>query len=489
MRLLFLILLLCPATLLYNQAGIYSESDIELQSLFIDAELEKQKGNHEAQIEILKSILKRDKSQHAVYFELAKAYVSKDDLEQAEKYIKKAIQLEDSNPWYWLFAAQIYEDAALYPDAVIAYSRLVELDSKNKSNHLRLALNHLNLGNWNAAANTLIAWQSEYGIDEETSKRLFDIYLAANEEANALKVLEALSESKPQNTRYLNNLAGYLSDIGQNDRAQEIYKRVLEIDPTNPAASMAIVRKSTGPDDAGDYLSSLMPVMKNPNIPLDNKIRELMPYIARMSTNSASNNSLIEISTALVDVYPQEAKVYAVQGDILFYSGQFIEAEKAYAESINLNDRQFILWDQWMLSLWETENYVKLEEVSFNAVDLFPNELNAYILRVMSLMKLNQIDEAKEYLEEANFIGANSQRFRVPLLILNNWVNKASTQATKLKSLVEHIEIGSISQAIYIEMLGDIYKFIGENKMANDFWQLAIDRGAQSSRINKKMGV
>ena len=489
MRLLILLIFLSQSSLLYNQAGIYSESDIELQSLFIDAELEKQKGNPEKQIEILKSILKRDKSQGAVYFELAKAYVGLEDLEQAERNIKKALQTEETNSWYWLTAAQIYEDSELYPDAVNAYERLVQLDPANKSNHLRLALNHLNVGNWDAAANTLLGWQDIYGIDEETSRRLFDIYLAAKEEDKALKVLEALSNSQPGNTRYLNNLAGYLNDIGQTGRAQSIYKKVLEIDPTNPAASMAIVRKSTTPDEAGDYLSSLVPVMKNPNIPLDNKIRELMPYISRMSGNSQSNSSLIEISNALVEVYPQEAKVYAVQGDILFYSGLFLDAEKAYAQSISLNDRQYVLWDQWMLSLWETENFVKLEEVSFDAVDLFPNELNAYILRVMGLVKINKLDEAKDYLEEANFIGANSQKFRLPLLILNNWVNKETTQATKLKSLVDHIDLGSLSQSIYLEMLGDIYKYIGEKDLANKFWEMAIERGAQEVRINKKMGV
>ena len=107
----------------------------------------------------------------------------------------------------------------------------------------------------------------------------------------------------------------------------------------------------------------------------------------------------------------------------------------------------------------------------------------------MGLVKINKLDEAKDYLEEANFIGANSQKFRLPLLILNNWVNKETTQATKLKSLVDHIDLGSLSQSIYLEMLGDIYKYIGEKDLANKFWEMAIERGAQEVRINKKMGV
>ena len=478
---------ICSAVI--AQAGIYSEAEIEYQAIFFDAELAKIKGDSEAQINFLKEILKRNKSEHAAYFELAKAYFLKEEYEQAQKNIEHATSINPENEWYLLTAAEIYEKSNQYGKAAHQYKKLLKITPKNQASYHKLSLNLLNNGQINEAALALENCQSVNGIDEESSRRLFDLYSKSNKKEKALSILKNLSHEFPDNVRYLNNLAGYLNEIGQHGEAQKIFHKVLELEPDNVQASLALVKEKTPKSEAGEYLTSLIPVMENNNIPLDNKIRELMPFISSMTKESNSTSALLRISENLVDQYPKEAKVYAVRGDVLFYSGNFAEAEKAYETSISYNDKQFILWDQWMLNLWELEEYVKLESVSFKAIDLFPNEVNGYIMNALSLVKLNKVDEAKTFAEEANFIAANSQRYKHRLKIFNTWLKKEYISADLLKSTVDKIDTSEIYNQIYFELLGDIYKQIPNDPMSKRMWEIAIKQGSDPKRINQKSGA
>ncbi|MBT8189973.1 MAG: tetratricopeptide repeat protein [Saprospiraceae bacterium] len=471
------------------QAGIYSETDIDYQSLFFDAELAKQQGKTEDQIDFLREMLKRKKDDHAVYFELAKAYQIIDNNELAQKNIEKAIDLNPSNEWYLLIGAQILEKGKQYNKATSYYQSLLQINPKNLAIYHQLALTQLNNKKPTEAAATLENCIVRNGIDEDTARRLFDIYRNSNRKDQARNTLERLCESSPDNTRYMNNLAGFLNDIGETKEAEKIYHQVLELDPSNGPASMALVKEKTVKSKAGDYLSSLIPVMQNMNIPLDNKIKELMPYISTMSKNGAETPALIEISELLVDAYPADAKVYAIQGDVAFYTGNYIGAEKAYEKSISINDRQYILWDQWMVSLWEREDYQKLEKVSFDAVDLFPNEASAYIIRSLCLEKTGNIDESMEYADEANFIAANSQRFKFPLVILNTWLKRNDLSKDEIKDALSRIKLNDIQSHIYMELLGDLNNITGNKEVARKMWEKAVELGADPDRIHRKTGA
>lgn len=482
-----LLMTLC-LTPMNGQAGMYSESDLELQSLFIEAELAKVKGDFEKQIDLLKEVLRRDKTEHAAYYELAKVYFKQDNLEDAQKNILNAKKHGGDNEWYTLIAAQIFESSQQFNLAISQYQELIELNPKNASNYHKLAINQLSNNQAKEASNSLHKCLEIVGIEEETSRRLFDIYRDLGEDQKALDVLQELSDSSPKNVRYLNNLAGFLNELGQTKASQEVYHKILDIDLNNAKASMALVKKDAKIDEAGSYLRSLIPVMENQNIPLDNKIRELMPFISSMTPQGESTAALIEISESLVERYPNEAKVYAIQGDVLYYAQQFKASEKAYAKSISINDVQFVLWDQWMLNLWELDDHAKLKSVSLEAIDLFPNEVFAYIMHSLALSKLKD-GEAKSYLDEATFIAANSHRYKYPISITQLWFGKNTSPLETIKSDVTKLKLDNLSKAIYFELLGDIYHSINQKDKAKSYWNHAVERGANPNRINKKNGV
>jgi tetratricopeptide (TPR) repeat protein len=490
---IFLLPIFCLTIHLSAQPNIYSESDIEFQTLFLDAQVAKYTGDTEKEIELLKEVIKRDKQSDAAYFELSRAYLKNGNNELAQKNALKATSLDPSNKWYLLTLAEIYENFDQYNKAIDAYQSLISMDEDNPVLYHNLAVNQLHINMPDKAAATLERLQSKRGITEETSRRLFDIYSKTGKEEKALSTLQSLSNNYPDNERYLSNLAGYLHDLGREEEAVKAFKKVPLIDPNNATASIAINKaesrsmKKDGPPS--DYLSSLMPLMDNMEIPLDTKIKELMPYLSKMEKGSESNQSLLLISENLIDNYPTAAKAHAVRGDVLFYSGDMNASEKSYAKAITLDDTKYTLWDQWMVNLWQNSNFEKLETVSYDALDYFPNQVNAFIIHALSLKQNDKSVEANSYLDEAKFVSGKNTILSDLVTLAQLWSDIENNDKKEVSTFINKIQVAQISNPVYLELIGDLYDSIGDKNNSKKFWQIAIDLGAKEQRLQKKIGV
>lgn len=485
---LFLLFILNNQTS-FAQAGIYDETDIEFQSMFIEAQLEKVKGNTDKQISILKNVIKRDKSSHASYFELAKAYIELKDYESAIKNAKKAIQFNPSNSYYLELLADTYERDEQFQSANDTYQKLIAIDAKKFEYHDKMAFNQMVIGKPNNAVTTLQNWQSQNGISERVSLKIFDIYNGLGDTKNALSTLENLTLEFPNNTRFLIKKARYLLFIGEKDQALTAYSKVLEIDPQNQTALLAKTQEKIKSNPSNSNLSELNVLFDNENISIDAKIKELMPYMAKMPLSQEGNAVLKTLSEKLVNAYPNEAKSFAVSGDVLFYMGKFLDSEKAYSKAIDLDDRKYIVWDQWILNQWELEDYTKMENVALDAIDLFPNQVNAYLFNAMASKQNNDIDNASEMLEEASFISGDNPKFEPFLTIVSHWINLDNLTSDQISNGIKNINEKEITSAIHFELLGDIYKHISNVAKSKSCWENAIKLGGNASRINKKIGV
>lgn len=473
------------------QPNIYSESDIEYQTMFLEAQHEKHKGNIEKEIEILKELLKRNREADAAHYELAKAYMSQKDMEQAQKYAEKAATIAPQNIWYSVTLAEIYEATAQNSKAISTYKNLMVIDDSNPVFYERLAINQVRSKKTDDAISTLKLMQSRMGVNEENARRLFDICAKAGKEKEAITALTELTEEYPDNTRYLSNLASYQLEIGQSENAKKTYERLLSIDPNHSKANLAISKTKTNSKsgNTSEYLLSLMPLIENMDIDLDSKIKELMPHLSTMQKGEPSIEPLDQITEKLISLYPQEAKTYALRGDVLFYAGNLNDSEKSYEKAIQLDDRKYTLWDQWMVNLWQNDKFQKLETVSYDAIDLFPNQVNAFIMHAMSLQKSNKGTEAMEFLDEAGFIAGKNKTLKSAVEVAKNWASISDLDKSSAISFLEGLDTSSFNNPIYLELIGDLYAHIEETEKSKKFWQMAIDMGAKESKIKKKMGV
>ncbi len=476
------------ALILVGQPGIYSEGDIEIQNLYMDAQSAKFKGDTDKQIELLKKLIGKSPQSDGAFYDLARAFYTKNDLEQARKFGEKALGLNPDNVWYAVAMTEIYEKSTQYEDAIVLLRKLIQQDQANDTFYYRLAYNLLKSRNPEEAVNVLENLEKIKGISEESTKRKFEILSKTGKSDAAVEALRQLCHAYPDEVSYLSNLAIYLDDLGHKEESDAVFRQILELDPDHAAANIALVTRKNDKKNKTGFLEGFDAIVQNMSIPLDDKIKEIIPFIATMKGRGDRQSLFLDtISTQLVRLYPNEAKTHALRGDVLYNMGDVENSEKSYANAIERNDNIFSVWEQWLKTLWELGQYQKLAAQAENALDLFPNKFGCYFMYGVVLVETGKFDEAMYILEEATLVSGSLRENIILLKIAQALLSVRNGDNKKALKYIADLNLQEIQDPMGLELAGDIYAVLGQSKKSAEAYQKALFLGANATRINRKI--
>ncbi len=408
--------LLTMATLLAQaQNDRYSQADVDLQALFIEAGREKLLGNYEKAEEAYQKVLERDVDNDAALYELARVLAKQDKDEEALKAIQKAVQEDDANEWYKFFLAEHFQEMGRDRDAANVYETLVKRNPDKEDYYFKQAFYLVRAGEPKQALNVYDALEAKMGVNEKIARRKHQLYIGTGDMKKAAAELQRLIDAFPQQLRYYNLLAGFYEQIKDNDQVRAVYQQILELDPDNAKAKMAVagaVREQSGGEMA--FLNSLKPVFENPDVQLDVKIKEILPLIQQASneSNQTMLPALLELSKILVNVHPDEAKAHAAYADLLYYADEKDEAVAEYEQTLELDETVYLVWEQLLYLYKEQEAYDKLVERSENAMDIFPNQAEIYYLYGLGQTENGEYRDALSVLNQALLMSGRDGRLQ-----------------------------------------------------------------------------
>ncbi|MFK7936863.1 MAG: tetratricopeptide repeat protein [Saprospiraceae bacterium] len=438
-RLLFLFFLVGTSMTAFSQdPPRLTEEDVNIQKVFIEASREKILGNYENAAFLYKEVLKRDNQNHAAAYELSRIYDTLNKDEKALASIKTAVLLDEKNYWYKSFLADLYKKTGQDVLGAEVYAKLVEQDPNNDYYYFRWAY-FLVRGNEVAkAVKVYDALEKRKGISEEVVRRKHTLYVGSGNNKKAAKELQRLIEAYPKNTDYYHLLAGFYEQIGDQTAANEIYKKILTIDANDVKANIAAAAYNKGDNDM-TYLHSLKQVFAQTDVNIDVKIKELFPYVNKVadSGNKDLATAALELSTILEEIHPDEAKAFAVSGDLLYYSDRKKEALEKYKKTIELDDNVYLVWEQMMYIYSEEEDYKKLETVAEEVMDIFPNQVTAYYFNGLALAKQQEYRPAISILDQALLMSGSNKLLQFNVLSLLGEVYAATTNPTKSDAAYE----------------------------------------------------
>jgi len=363
---------------LLAQPGIYSEEEIQLEDKFLKGKIQFLLGKYDEAESIYMDVFKQNVQNHTVAFELSRVFAKKKDNANFEKYIKKAIQLDSSNPWYNRSYARYLEKQDRYEDALVYLDKLVSSDPRNGAylnKSAEIATKALKYDKAIAMYNKI---QAITGVDEKLSRKKFELYASSGDKQKAIKELRQLSNAFPKDTRYLNNLASYYTEIGKKKDAKKIYQKVIQLDENDPTAMMALSGNAQDKSEAA-YLQSIAGLVSKSDITLDMKIMELIPYVSEIDKIDPDGaEALLANLDILENVHADDAKTYALYGDALMGLNRYGAAIPKYKKSLSLTKSVFPVWEQLMYALLSTKDYTELAKTADQALNYYPNQPICY---------------------------------------------------------------------------------------------------------------
>lgn len=382
-------------------------SDVKQEELFIAAQREKLLGNFEKAETQFRELIEMDGNDPTVYFSFAQVLSRIDKLDEAVAMAEKAVKLDDKNEWYKIYLTEIYEKNGADQKAAAVYEEMVKNNPNNYDYYESWAFYLIRAQAVGEAIEVYDLLEEKVGVSESLTRKKHSLYLLSGETKKATKELENLAAAFPEQTEYQHLLAAFYKEMGALDKAKDMYAKILQRHPNDATALLALRGESAGAEN--DDYAELRQIFERSDIPVDAKMKELLPLLQQAieSKDNRQKRATLQLAEVLVKAHPNEAKVYAAYGDLLYHDEQWKAARTAYERTLELDESVYLVWEQLLYIYWQQEDYETLADRSEAAMDLFPNQSSIYLFHATALYHLGEYEDAIDILQEANFMVGN----------------------------------------------------------------------------------
>lgn len=431
-RILFLIILV-PSLLLGNakspkekkrktaskevQNRYTPELRAKIESVQLEAERAKLTENYEeakAKYHIIIDSL--DKQNDNAYYQLAIIQLQGNKLQDAEINAEQAVRLSPDNKWYIDLLAKVYIKSGNTQKAIKTLEQVIEKNPMDADSYFDLAYLYLQTSQSLNAIKTYDAFEKNYGVEESVVLQKEKIYLRMNQLDNAANEVKKLIDAFPDEVSYLGMLAELYSLNGKKDKANEVYQQILQLDPENAQALMASADIDASKGDTTARASAIKKVFANPNMNIDAKVKMLYPYIQYYDLRKEKISEAHTLSDILIKAHPEDAKSFAIRGDLYYIDGKEDTALASYIKALELKKDVYAVWQQALFIYSNKREWTILLQKSNEALELFPNQAVLYLFKGNSEQQLKQYEQAAKTYSKGEKMSGENTALRAQLL-------------------------------------------------------------------------
>ncbi len=368
-------------------------------SFFMEGNKQRILDNIDKAEEYYKKALEIDPDHDASLYELARIYMWQSRPDDAILLMNKAIAINGQNVWYKLFLAELYKRTMQFDKVVEVYENLVETHPDVIDYQYDLALSYIITGDYKKALVTYDHLEELIGVNEELSLKKQKLYLSLKKPKKALEEIEKLVARNPDNTRYLEILAESYIQIGEDDKALETYRKIAQLDPENPyiRISLSDFYRKKGEDQKA--FEELKLGFANPNLELKTKLQILLSYYSINQFYNEKNEQAFELARILAETHPEDASALAIYGDLLYRKGETEKAYQIFHRAIEFDQSNYGIYEQLLFILNELSKTDELEETSSQTMELFPMQPLPYLFNGFANIKSKNYEKAVKSLE------------------------------------------------------------------------------------------
>ncbi len=376
-----------------QQENSESQKRIEERSI-IEAANFKMLGKYDEAEKVYQGLLKQNPNNDVALFELARIKDVYNQYEAARSFIDKAVTINNSNKWYYLLQAELYQKTKHYELLPQVYENLVRLEPQNHSFLEFYANAYIINEKYNDALQVLQRLEDLFGVNEKLTIKRKDIYLSQGKAKKALKELQKLCDKYPDNQRYHSMMAELYLKEGMDKKALACYNKVLEIAPEDPYIHFTLAdfhRKKNHFDESFKHLKQ---GFLTEQLDADSKIQLLLKFYDLDEMLSKNRKVILELVEILVQMHPESVKANSLHADLLIREKQFDQAYTSLKRILKKDQSQYIIWESTLGIALELKKYKELDKTAENCSAIFPYQPLPYLYRGIAQAQLKDFEGA-----------------------------------------------------------------------------------------------
>jgi tetratricopeptide (TPR) repeat protein len=382
----------------------------KLERLFLEAEKAKVTEDWDAAIKNYEEVIVTDPGNSNAHFQLSQIYYNQGKLTESENEALAAVKIDGNNKWYYEMLANVYMNGGKPKEAVETFKELIKKFPNNAEYYLNLGFLQSKLGQFDAAVKTYEQFEKNFGVDENVIMEKKNLFLRLNKFNEAISEVEKLVEAFPGDVDYLHMEAELYRANRMKEQATVVYKKILAIEPDNADALLAMAEMGIQSGDTKQSIESIKKIFENPKVEVDTKIKILYPYLQYWEIQKDNKQDAFDLAELLTATHPDDAKGFAIKGDLYYLDSQNDKALESYQRGLELNKDVFQVWQQVMVIYNIKRDWVSLQKISSEAMELFPNQAMVYLFKGTAEQQNKELEKAvKSYLKGEKMAADNDK--------------------------------------------------------------------------------
>ena len=316
------------------------------------------------------------------------------------EYLHKAVDLDPDNTYYIEPLAAILLRQGCEDDALPLLEHISKLQSNRSDVLSHLASIYSKTGRLEDAISTLDRLEMLEGKMSQLSNEKFSLYMEMGDSVKAFAELQSLCDEYPADLSYKIDMAYCYQQLGDYEKALQMYDEVRAIDPANVPLQMAMLDYylSQGMDSL--YDATRDSILYAPETETAKRVVLIQQMVQRMSPDSADTEQIIKRFERVLQLDSTNVELLTMYAAFLDYRQKPQEMIQSVMSRVLLVEPDNEMATQWLLQYYASrKDYFSLEEICRRGVNYHPKDLVYPYFLGMIMLERNNNAEALEVLE------------------------------------------------------------------------------------------
>ncbi len=385
---------------------------------YVEAIKQKLQGNFGDALKYFEQCIKINPGSDATYYQMGQVIASGGDIKNAKKYLLKALSIDDKNLWYLVSLSGMYYQDKKLDSAIIYYEKAMKYFPDNETIQLTLGNLYIENKNYDKANTIFDSFDKKYGINEASTLSSVRSLMSEGKFKEAQVKAEALLIQDPDEVMYNGLLAEIYRGEGDDEKAMEVYKKLIGRNPENPQVQLSLADFLITEKNYEDLFTLLNTIILNNNIKKEDKISIFARLTEIPELINEKDNKLTVALMVLEASYVDDDIVPLLRPDLLVRAGKLADAAFRLEEIIKGKPENYFAWEKLLLVYLEMKDFEKLTKKGEECSTRFNMSFIAKILYANGALELGKYEVALGEIKKAEILAGDNKDFKVQVLTM-----------------------------------------------------------------------
>ena len=417
--------------------------------VYVEALKQKLMENGGDALKLLEKCIQINPKSDAAYYQMAQIVITNGNMKDGKKYLSKALSIDPQNIWYLTMLSGIYYQEKNLDSSIIFYEKAVKYFPEKENLQLNLGNLYSENKKYEKANEIFDSFDEKYGLNETSTLSSIRNLMSEEKYDDAMTKIFLLLKSNPEEIRYNGILADIYRGKGENQKALDVYNKLLESDPDNPQVQLSLCDFLLTERNYVDLFTLLNKIILNTKIERDNKV-SLLGRIVEIPDMYKEWGEKLTISLMVLEAnYSTDNLIPLLRPELLIREDKLVDAAARLEEIISSNPDNYYAWEKLLIVYLQLKDFDKLLVKGEECATKFNTSFPAKLLYANAALEKRKYAIALDELKKAEILAADNKEFIVQVLTMKadvyyrmkDYVNAFETFRTAMKTDNEDLTV------------------------------------------------